>query len=146
MEPYRIHPILVHFPIALILVAAFFEWAMPVAARRHAERWQWAAACMLWAATVVSAGTIATGLWAESTVVALPSAYGTIEWHERLGIATGILALILSVWRFLRPPPGIPKPWILYVLLWAVLVSVVGLTGYYGGQLVYDFGMGVEIE
>ncbi len=144
IPPYHLHPILVHFPIALLLTAGFFEWAMPCVLRAQKERWLWMAAWLLWAGTVCAAMAIGSGLWAESTAPVIPSASDTVETHMKLGIAVGIVALTLSVWRALRRPPARPWPVLLYGLAWIVLLALVGLTGFYGGQLVFNFGLGVD--
>ena len=144
IPPYHVHPMLVHFPIALLLVAAFFEWVIPLLFRNQKERWRWVGTCLLWAGTLSSALTIASGLWAEATAPAIPSAWDTVGWHKNLGIAVGVLAAVLSVWRIFRRPPAMPRPWMLYGFLWLALVVVLGLTGFYGGRLVFDFGVGVQ--
>ncbi len=142
--PYHVHPMVVHFPIALLSAAASFEVLAATFFRAEHERWQWAAAGMLWAGTLFAALAIASGLWAESTAPAIPSAYDTVLWHKGLGISVGVLSAVLSLWRFMRRPPAMPCPMILYVLLWLALVTVLGITGLYGGRLVYDFAVGVE--
>ncbi len=144
MPPYHVHPIFVHYPIALLMAGAFFEWVMPLVFRAQKERWQWVGASLLWAGTISAGAAIATGLWAESTAPVVVSAYATVEWHERLGIATGILALILSVWRAIWRPPARPKALFLYGLVWLVLIAAVSVAAYFGGQLVYEYGVGVD--
>ena len=143
LEPYQIHPVLIHFPIALLSVAAVFEWGMPLVAKGPRERWLWVATCLLWTGTVFAGFAVASGLWAQSTVPAIPSAYDTVGLHKKLGIAVGILGLVLSVWRIFRRPPVRPWPVALYGLLWIALLAAVGLAGFYGGRLVFDFGVGV---
>ncbi len=144
IAPYHVHPMLVHFPIALFSVAAFFEGVMPLLRKEQKERWQWVGSCLLWTGTMFSAFTIASGLWAEATVPAIPSAYDSVILHKYGGIAVGIIALVLSLWRFFRRPPQCPRPRLFYLLLWLGLLGLLVFTGFYGGRLVYDFAVGVE--
>jgi uncharacterized membrane protein len=140
-QTYHLHPLFAHFPLALLLSAAFFEWVLPWIVSRHTDRWRWVGLCLLCLGTVFAGLAVASGLWAEKTVIPIPSAYEVMEWHERGGITIGVVAAVLTLWRLLRP---LPRPRSLYVLLWLLLVAALGFTGHQGGTLVFEYGVGVE--
>jgi len=137
---YEIHPLTVHFPIALMLAGAFFK-ALGVlkrnAALALASLWLLRLGCL---AAVVAA---VFGLIAAKTAPHVPSAWETLYDHKRLGIATAITSVLLWMieeWRYRTS-----KPWLTWLgyLLWLAIVILIIATGNEGGELVFTHGMGV---
>src|SRR5262245_13879033 len=100
----RTHVIVVHFPIALLLVAGLVElWRTLRGAK---ERSTFAVGCVV-AGTIAAAWAIAAGLAHQSFSDFRGEAAATLQWHLWLGLAAalaGLIALLcakapLRVWR-----------------------------------------------
>jgi len=142
MEPavklWMLHPIAVHFPIAL-LSAGFV--ALIISFRWPREEWLGhAVTWLLWLGTAAAWTTLGLGLLAETTAPHVPPAWEALADHKSLawkvvGIFTGI-----SFWRWSQ---GRKREWIL-ILAWLVGLGALVATGYFGGRVVFFYGMGVE--
>ncbi len=122
----RLHPVLVHLPIACLMLAALAELLVLL----RGERWKPATAFLVLAGTLGAAGAIASGVTLEGN-----QDPHLLERHELLGWLTLTGALIASGmivamrWVSLRRWP-----------LFAVLVITAGLvawTGHVGGAMVW---------
>ncbi len=139
------HPILVHFPIALTVAAMMFDVGRWIFDREHlltAGFWGGTTSLLL-LALLGALASVATGLNAEPAN-ASEAVHDLVEAHETLAfIATGLLA-ILSFWRVgLRG--GFPrKAGFLYLALLLGLTVVLGYGSYFGGQMVFTHGVGVD--
>lgn len=136
---HNIHPIFVHFPIALLLVALIIDMAAVVFKR---PAWHGAAFWNLVLATAAAALAVWTGLRAEGSAAHPEQAHEIIELHEKLGIATLVLAAFITLcrltWR--KHFTGIKKA--LVLALMALSSATVCFGAYLGGRLVYEFGVG----
>jgi len=147
MEYYHLHPIAVHFPLALLLAGFVAEI---VSLFLKGEKWSWlvpAAQWTLWFGTICVWGAVGLGLLAEETAPHIPSAWEVLADHETLGFWTAGLFSTLSLWRFFFRNQWMlnNKMWrVLFVLAWLISAAVLIATGFHGGQLVFDFGMGVK--
>ncbi len=140
----RLHPVLVHFPIALITAAALGEGASIVATRR---RWKDRAAgltvavrCML---MVGGAGAVVAAMmgWlagAQSHLTGEPAVYLTL--HRWLGTAVAVVAAALGVWAGRDYAQCTAKPHVAFQVSLAVCALLVGLVGHLGGSLTYGIG------
>jgi YHS domain-containing protein/uncharacterized membrane protein len=132
----RFHPVVVHFPIGLLIIAAFFELISLVAPRTNAR-------------TVVRA-TLATG--ALGALVAAPLGLanaigvdftGTLGWvfwwHRALGIAVAVLAIV--AWIAVERRQRAASPSRIGAATWLILCTalLVGLVGHFGGSLIYGW-------
>ncbi|MBN2581638.1 MAG: DUF2231 domain-containing protein [Planctomycetes bacterium] len=140
----NVHPAVVHFPIALLLVAAVLDLVAIFARRESLAR---CGGLLLVLAAAGGLVALLTGFAAEESASPLgnPAAAGeALERHEIAAIVTFVLTAVLAGWRLvgkLQLPRGAMK-WVYVVLLLAATVGV-GLTGHLGGTLVFDHGMGV---
>ena len=137
----NIHPMFVHFPVALLTVALAFELAWLIW-RREALRQMGTGALTLAAASALVA--LATGLVAGSTVAHVDAAHELMETHEKLGIATLCLAVVLAVVRL----AGWGQRKGVCVVFFVLLLAATGLVNYgahLGGRLVYEFGVGTAL-
>lgn len=137
---HLLHPKLVHFTVALLITGLLFEIVRLVTRREtFAEVAGWNVILGGLAAVV----TFATGLLAEDAVVIPGAAGGIFERHEAFGYVTMILAVVLLVWRV------VPGDWYrrfraLYLIVLLAAVVSLSFGAYFGGRLVYDYGVGVE--
>jgi len=130
----KFHPLLVHFPIALVLAAAAAELVV-IATTRPA--WRTVAVANIRAAAALGVVTVITGwLFASSPLV---DASPSLEWHRWVGVAgaAGAIGAALLSWRLhvLSRRPAFVYRFTLFVT--ALLVAI---TGHLGGALVWGAG------
>jgi uncharacterized membrane protein/YHS domain-containing protein len=130
----RVHPVLVHFPIAGLLLA-LLGFVLHAATRRA----EFAAADVgpLAVGALSSVAAVITGNIAEDALRFGPRLHEIAERHEALSttmmiLSLGLLALRGWCWRGLRGPWW----WVYGAGLLAACV-LVGVTGYLGGSLVH---------
>jgi len=133
----RLHPALVHFPIALLLVAVLAELV-----RRRADGPSETAFFCLALGTLGALAAVLTGLLFAAHDP--PGAHALLERHRWSGIGTAAAACatLVSAWRWRRTGAAtLAAPTRLGLVLTAALV---GLSGHLGGSMVY--GEGFELE
>jgi uncharacterized membrane protein len=138
------HPLVVHFPLALILTAAVL-----LAAARLLRRESLAAVVAtvgtwnLCLGAVAALFALATGLGAVLDLQVSPAARLAISVHMKWAMFTSLAVLLLAVWRGAGTAPQSRPSWLFLVVLWAASAALVA-TGYHGGENVYRFAVGVE--
>ena len=141
----EIHPIFVHFPIALLVIAFLLDWGRWIFSRqRLLEAGFWGGTTPLLIAALIGAVlSVVTGLIAEEGAPKTEIVGQLIESHETAAfVVTGGLAL-LAFWRIaLRGT--FPRKWsFLYLALLMLVTVVLGYGAYFGGVMVYGNGVGV---
>lgn len=126
----RLHPLLVHFPIALILVAAIAEL---VSLTARFPGWHMVSVANVRAGAAFAIATAGAGwLLASSRIV---DASPVLEWHRWLGLASAVAALAAAVATSEtdRPPR---RRWLYRIaLFWAA--ALVAVAGHFGALLVW---------
>ncbi len=151
-----IHPLLVHFPIALLLVAPLF--VMAGAILREPTR---AFSFMLAALVLMVLGTVSTFITASSGKAAglenLPSARRVLELHQELAetaeLAFAALTLIFACivfvprWLNAEPTPA-TSTWLplLFLLFYATGILTLANAAHQGGRLVHEFGIRANLQ
>lgn len=137
----NIHPMIVHFPIAL-LIAFFMVDFFGTLFRK--DNWRRLASGFLYLGTVAAGAAVAAGLSAEETVDHGENVHLILEQHEFIGISILCLSILLSIWRLLSG--GIVKGIsnIIHTFMAAVLVILIMLGADLGGLMVYKYGVAVE--
>jgi uncharacterized membrane protein len=138
------HPAIVHFPLALILIAA----PLLLAARLlRSERLATSAAivgtwnlCLGAAAALLA---LATGLAAVLDLDVGAAARQAISLHMKWAMFTTLVLVLLAVWRGAGTAQQSRPSWLFLIVLWAASATLV-MTGYRGAQNVYEFGVGVK--
>jgi uncharacterized membrane protein len=143
-----VHPMLVHFPIVLLITACSLDIIMLLIKKDLANR-----QCLpLVALSALLLGTLSAGIAAIFGDIALDKAIslgfprGPLEIHETLALITiavfsfNCLLRLLALWR--RIPLRGRIGWI-SALPGMVGVVLLIFTAYYGGELVYHFGVNV---
>lgn len=139
----HLHAMLVHFPIALLLVGFLFHI---IGLFRTQSFFRKAAFYLLMPGTL---GTVATYLSGDEAGEGIEDGplEAPMEAHEDaatftlwLTVATGAFFLALALLKYTRT-------WTLVIgtILFAGVVVGISRTGYLGGQLVYQHGAGVEM-
>jgi len=138
----HLHPIFVHFTVALLLVATLFYLLALIDGRRRPQ-WLTVGRWDLWLGAAATVGTALTGLYAFNTVAHDAPSHAAMTDHRNWAVATLVLFLLLAMWTLMRARAGrtISAP-IVGGLLIASLV--LGSTAWRGGALVYQYGLGVR--
>jgi len=136
----NIHPMFVHFPIALWLGALVFE-ALAVAL--GSDEWHRTAARILYLGTLAGAVTIFTGIAAEKSVPPGP-AMVVVGIHETLMMITTSVAVGLSLFAlaFRRNFTATFRKYLLAGLIVMAILMTMGADR--GAQLVYEYGTAVD--
>ena len=137
MELYLLHPIAVHFPVALLIVGLAFELLTFKLNRSWLGQ---TATALLILGTLSVALAVGLGLLAEETVPHVPDAWQILERHETLGFWTLGIFVFLSLQRCFK------KEYLkfYFLLVWISAVVLLITTAYHGGLLVFHFGVGVH--
>ncbi len=132
-----VHPLLVHFPIALLMTALLFDGLALKRPQLHRVA--------LWN---LSLGTLGAGaaVWSgyQAADIAKHSfeIHQVMELHRKLGIATLVLGSLVVIWRLWKRDQLSPR---FRLLTWLIMLAMTGTLGYgahLGGRLVYEFGVG----
>jgi uncharacterized membrane protein len=137
---HPIHPMIVHFPIALLIASAIFDL---LALRWPSKSFREASLYALIGGLLGAIFALVTGNLAEDLAVKGGAPKALIERHETLAyISSAVFAALLAMklliqWGRLRELPA------LSVTVGLVGVVVLGGAAYFGGSLVYEFGAGL---
>lgn len=133
------HPLIVHFPIALLLTAVGLELAA-LALRRPAL--QRAALWNLCLGALGAGAAVWTGLRAADVAKHTFEIHRVIELHQRLGFATLWLALGAAAVRLFTRDRLAPWARLAVALAMLAMTVTVAYGAHLGGRLVYEFGVG----
>jgi uncharacterized membrane protein len=134
-----VHPLVVHFPIALLLTAVFLEVLAMIAKRPALHR------VALWNLTL---GTVGAGIavWTGHRAADIAKhsfeIHQVMELHRKLGIATLILGGLVVVWRFWRRDRFSTSARLFTLLMMLAIAGTLSYGAHLGGRLVYEFGVG----
>ncbi len=138
----NIHPIFVHFPIALTFLAllfAFLAIILPGKRQLFKEMLMWT--LLLGALAAIT--TALTGFLASQQIPHNEAIHKIMTVHQTFGIIIGTTFLLLGLWILLR---RVKMQVGELVFLTFFLAALTGLTGYsasLGGKMVYEHGAGV---
>ena len=140
-----LHPMIVHFPITLFYLTALFEGLY------FAFRQDWLARAGYMLLTLSMAAGVAAGIAgaiSESYVVShiSPSSLHILSTHKNFAELSVFTFGVAWLWRTLlalrhRLPQGFAA--VVYYLVILLGVALISYTGFLGGSLVYDHGVGV---
>lgn len=133
----RFHPVLIHFPIALIL-AAFVSELVFIA--RKDERFSSAARIVLHAGAWVGAAAALTGFARADSISMAPDVAHAFAIHRVAGIAAPVLAFLAAALGDGVRRSGQIWELFLYRIVLALAAVGVIVAGYYGGEIVYGAG------
>jgi uncharacterized membrane protein len=137
----NIHPLFVHFPIALWVGALVFEI---VAVARGSEDWHRSAARALYLGTLAAVFAVLTGWRAESSVPPFGAVRGVLSVHETLMLFATTIAGWLCLVALLKPRiSGAAQKWFLAGLV--VLMILVAIGADRGAEMVYRYATSVNL-
>jgi len=137
----NIHPLLVHFPIALLSVFFVLDLVGTLAKQ---QQWRVVASSFLYLGTLAALLTVMAGFLAADTVAHGENVHAIMEKHEDLGMAILSLATALSAWRLKHK--GLFQGYVngVFLALSALLCVLIVLGADLGGLMVYRYGVAVK--
>lgn len=143
MEIYLIHPMLVHFTIGLLLTGTVFLWgSLFIVSKQKKQYYIKVAKTMLYTGTIITFATVIFGFIAfESAPHATAEAHEKMTIHRNLALVVLVFYVLLCLYSWKKMgETEINKPLLIASLFGVVLI---GITGHYGGQLVFKYQIGV---
>lgn len=136
-----IHPIVVHFPIALLVTsvvsdAAYFFSSLETL--HHAGWW------MIFAAAATGVATVAAGVFDMRRAALGDDVHEKVHRHMWVGVALLAVVCALALWRwtfFAKPAEPLSA---LYLDFGLLAVALAAFQGWLGGELVYTHGVSVQ--
>ena len=137
----NIHPLLVHFPIALLSMFFVLDVLCTLAKKLQ---WRGIASAFLYLGTLAALFTVLAGHIAADTVAHGENVHAIMEKHEDLGMAILSLATALSAWRLKHK--GLFQGYLngVFLALSALLCVLIALAADLGGLMVYQYGVAVK--
>jgi uncharacterized membrane protein len=134
----------VHFPLALVIVAALSFvaarfWRSDTVAANLAIVGTWN--LVLGAIAAVTA--LATGLSAVLDLEVSAPVHQAIGLHMKWAMFTTLVLVLLAVWRGAGTMQSSRPSWMFLIVLLAAAAALT-FTGYRGGKNVYEYGVGVK--
>jgi uncharacterized membrane protein len=140
-EIEHIHPVIVHFVIAPLIIAITFDFLWLFKKNEYFQIFSW---YNLNVAGIFGVLSVISGLMAEENVIITQLSKLAFEYHENLAFIFIIFLIIQLLWRFGLKGKYPEKFRIIYFLVVIVtLVSAIS-TGYLGGKLVFEYGIGIK--
>jgi uncharacterized membrane protein len=133
------HPIFVHFTIALLTISTFLYIAGIALRKEHlliVARWN------LWIGVTVTVGTLLAGLYAYNTVVHDDVSHVAMTDHRNWALSTAAVFVLLALWA-LKTQCGARTVNPLFAVAMVLATGLLFITGYKGGDVVYQYGLGV---
>ena len=137
----NIHPLLVHFPIALL--SSFFILEVLGCVFKKPQ-WREAASYFLYFGAVGAIFTVMAGFQAAYTVIHSETVHLIMERHEHFGITVMTLAIVLSVWRLKSGVVLEGGAKYFFLLLSGLMCLLMVLGADLGGYMVYNYGTAVH--
>lgn len=135
----NLHPLFVHFPIALFLTATAFEFFAMI---RKNESLENAASKLFVLSFLAFIASAITGFFAENSVSHSGHAHAIMQNHKLFQlIATGFSFIIAILVLFYRNRARIIK-----IILAVLGVGFMTYGSYLGGELVYRYGVGTNLQ
>ncbi len=140
-EMANLHPMVVHFPIALLngfILMELLGFLLGKDDLRTAARW------MLYLGTLGALAAVAFGLRAEGTLPHNEDIHEILLSHKSFGITVLVLSIILSAWRVFRERVFKTPERVAHIFLGVIMLGVMAFGADKGGLMVYKYGAGVK--
>ncbi len=137
----HIHPIMVHFPIALIIVATCYDLFIMITKRKLSPK----QGIWLWVVAFLSAW-IAVGTGPENDARGNTNVFHT---HEQLADAATLISFLvvaIRVFFIFKKKEFLRFSLAVYCIVSLVAAASILSVGYFGGKMVYDQGVGVKMN
>ncbi len=138
----NVHPLFVHFPIALLLIAVYLFFAGIVFRKDEfliSAKWN------LLLGSIFGIITVITGFLAESTLPHNQEIHQAMEIHEKIMITTVILALGLAGYLFYKKDLACVREQVFFRIGLIIMAVLLAVGADYGGKMVFKYGAGTEL-
>jgi uncharacterized membrane protein len=136
----HLHGALNHFPIALLFVSAGLDFAAGKRPSLRSSAW-----LLLVLGTLGAVAATVSGLLAHLAYEDDPYLLSAMEVHQYLAFATTALFAALTAWRWRSLSRGSDVGGnSVYMALILLGVVMLGVTGFLGGNLLTEYGIGVK--
>jgi len=137
----NLHPAVVHFAIGLFTASVILDIIGFSTKREYFNSAGW---LNLTLAVVASLVSVLTGFLAEDSVIVTKEAHRLMEIHETLGLVVLGIAAILMIWRLFNQGPLSNRQIPFYIIIAVAGLLFLLASGHYGGEMVYEYGVGVK--
>jgi len=138
----NLHPIFVHFTVALLSLSVALFVVVSFVKSPLKEQWEVVARWSLWFGAGITILTAIAGLYAYNTVAHDTPSHLAMTNHRNWAISTIIMFSVLTVWsiavRKKKRELGLT-----FVICMIVAGVVLASTAWRGGEVVYRYGLGV---
>ena len=132
-----IHPMFVHFPIALFMTAWGVETASLIFRR---DKWHEFARQIFIIAVVSCALTVLSGLWEQWR---LHLNHPVLTRHRVFGLTTLAISFTGLIIDQVLVEKKSNQARIIFFLFLCLIATSIGITSFFGGEMVYEYGVGV---
>jgi uncharacterized membrane protein len=141
-----LHPLVVHFPVALVVAALLIDWGRWLFDRpRLLNAGFWGGTTpLLILALLTAAVAFFTGLSVEENAGHIAGAHELVESHELSAFLFTAGLAVLAFWRIAVRGAFPRKNQIVYLVLLLVVAVIAGYAAYLGGTMVFEHGVGVR--
>jgi len=140
------HPIIVHLALGLwstvplLYTAAFVTRSQP-----RVVLYSTVATLNLVLGSCAAGFALLSGLLAATSLPVVGIAQDTLTRHVAWAVVTTLAFVAVTLLRAVGRPFSAPPGQFLLVTLWIATIALLA-TGYYGGQNVYRYGLGVDLD
>ncbi len=138
----NLHPIFVHFTVALLLLSVGLFVITPFAPSPLKEQWQTVAHWTLWFGAGITIITGFAGLYAYNTVAHDTPSHLAMTDHRNWAIVAIVLFLALAAWSIIWARKGKALGPV-FIICMVIAGGVLASTAWRGGEVVYRYGLGV---
>lgn len=139
-QVFNIHPVFVHFPIALFPTTLLF-YTIGILGKK--DRFLFAGRVCLFLTLTSVIVTVVTGLLAADSFSHNETIHRILMTHQKIGYAILISGALLFIWSFIRKE-GAPRFSRLFLLVLLFTVLMVLQNGDLGGRMVFVEGAAVK--
>ena len=134
-----LHPLVIHFPIALLLSALLVD-LLALAFKRPG--WHRIALWNLTLGALGAGAAVLSGRQAAAIAKHSFEIWEVMERHEHLGYATLSLSALLAVYRWWKQDQLTGRARLVTIIGMLILATTISVGAYLGGRMVYEFGVG----
>lgn len=139
----NIHPLLVHFPIALLPMAMLLDFISVIFKKQNLAEAAWIVQLTGFFFLVTA---VVSGLSAKGSGIISAGAQAQFELHEQMAFITAALFAAICLWRAGAKGKIPGRNPFFYLSTMAVGVCILIFTAWAGAELVYVFGTGINLR
>lgn len=136
----HIHPMTVHFPIALLIIGFIAEFIYLFVKKE--KLFSEAAFWLLAIGTVTAVASYVSGAFLTGDLRGAAGVQqNTHEFYAEITVISSLICTVFKIYLKAEKKEDSPLKWIAFIL-YAIVVFAVSITGYHGGVLVHDILLG----